>query len=217
MPLTTCKKCAKICSSTDAVCPYCGASFLQRTQETDSEKQHHFRVAVLGFFAGFFLLFVVVILLLQNGYKNTVAVAETPQNCLAAACPAGTKAVTDAAQQKPYYTCKNSEFSDYANFVLNVMVAKAQMVGLTPQVSSKTGEPVVEGKEKAIIDKYRANAGVATFEEAISKCYKGIGMQNVIVLYYPADSDSIYVAAEKNQEDKFWLPKARLNKMASAY
>ena len=172
---------------------------------------------MFGFFIGFFLLFVVVILLLQNGYKNTVAVAETPQNCLAAACPAGTKAVTDTAQQKPYYTCKSSEFSDYANYVLNVMVAKAQLVGTPPQVSPKTGEPVVEGKEKSNIEKYRANAGITTFEEAIAKCYKGIGRQNVIVLYYPADSDSIYVAAEDNQEDKFWLPKARLNKIPGAY
>lgn len=217
MPLTTCKKCAKICSSTDAICPYCGAAISQRAEESDAEKQRHFRIAVFGFFIGFFLLFALVIMLMQNNYKNGAAIAETPQNCLAAACPAGTKAVTDTAQQKPYYTCKSSEYSDYANYVLNVMVAKAQLVGMTPQVSPQTGEPAVEGQEKSNIEKYRANAGISTFEEAIAKCYKGIGRQNVIVLYYPADSDSIYVAAEDNQEDKFWLPKARLNKLAAAY
>lgn len=211
MPLTTCKKCAKICSSSDAICPYCGAAISQRsTDVSDDEKQGNFRIAVFGFFIGFFLLFALFFMLLQNNFKKNAVDAGSQQSCQSAACPAGTKAVTNSAQ--PYYTCKSSEFSNYANYVLNVMLAQAQIAGVTPEISGKTGEPVVQGKEKSILDTYRANAGVATFEEAIAKCYKGIGRQNVTVLYDPADNDSLYVAAEDNQENKFWMPKARLQK-----
>jgi hypothetical protein len=212
MPLTTCKKCAKICSSSDATCPYCGAALSQHSLVvSDDEKQGNFRIAVFGFFIGFFLLFALVFMLLQNNLKRNSVDAGSTQSCQSVVCPAGTKAVTDTALQKPYYTCKSQEFSDYANYVLNVMLAQTQFAGVTPEISGKTGEPVVQGKEKSILDTYRANAGVSTFEEAIAKCYKGIGRQTVIVLYNPAQGDSLYVAAEENQADKFWLPKARLH------
>ena len=60
------------------------------------------------------------------------------------------------------------------------------------------------------MEKYRAKAGAASFEDAISKCYRGLGNMNVVVLYSPSDSGSIYVAAADDQENKFWMPKARL-------
>lgn len=209
MPLTTCKKCNKICSSSDKTCPYCGAALLQRTLDS-GEQQGQFRSAVIGFFVGFIVLFALIFTLLQNQAKMTAADADSSQNCLGSVCPVGTKAMTYTIQQEPYYTCKSGELSDYANYVLNVMLAQVQIAGIPQKVSAITGEPEVQGKEKALLEKYRANAGVASFEDAISKCYKGIGKLSVIVLYNPAESDSLYVSSEQNREDKFWIPKTKL-------
>jgi hypothetical protein len=207
MPLTTCKKCGKICSSSDESCPYCGAALLQRTLDS-GEEQGQFRNAMIGFFLGFFVLFALIFTLVQNQTK-TIA-ADSSQNCLGSACPIGTKAMTYSIQQEPYYTCKSGELSDYANYVLNVMLAQVQISGIPQKVSAITGEPEVQGKEKILLDKYRTNAGVASFEDAISMCYKGIGKLSVTVLYNPAESDSLYVSSEQNKEDKFWIPKTRL-------
>lgn len=211
MPLTTCKKCSKICSASDKTCPYCGASLSQTVADNGNG---HFKTAMFGFFAGFLVLFALIFTMMQHQANKSdaasVADAGTAQNCLSAACPAGTRAVTYPIGQEPYYTCKSRELSDYANYALNVMLTQVQLNGGAPRVSPKTGEPDVRGKEKAILDQYRANAGVSTFEEAMAKCYKGIGKVNVIVQYYPEQGDSLYVSSEKNREEKFWLPKSKI-------
>jgi hypothetical protein len=92
------------------------------------------------------------------------------------------------------------------------MVKHVGFAGNQPEISRQTGEPVMQGDEKLLLDKYRAKAGVATFEEALAKCYRGEGNLKVLVLNNPKDSDSIYVSTEANQDNKFWLPKARLYK-----
>ena len=115
-------------------------------------------------------------------------------------------------QQEPFYSCKSNELSEYANYVLSVMLKQVEFAGVPPEVSRKTGEPAVQGNDKILLDKYRAQAGVSSFEEAISKCYRGKEDVNVVVLYNPKDSNSIYVAAEEDPKNRFWLPKARLDK-----
>lgn len=146
----------------------------------------------------------------QGADSSGAAGSVSQTSCLASECAAGTRTVTRATIQEPFYMCKSEEFSEYANFVLSVMVKQARFADIAPEVSTKTGEPVAQGDDKLLLDKHRAKAGVSTFEQAISKCYRGRGNLQLVVLYSPKDSNSIYVAAEENQEDKYWLPKARL-------
>jgi hypothetical protein len=206
MPLTVCKKCNKIISSGVKSCPYCGAAIPQDAQVSFSAMD--FRNAVIGFLL---LVLMTMILILSNPKKEDAS-AVSSQACQTSTCPAGTKAVTSSSQQEPYYTCKSGELSDYANYVLSVMLAQINLTGISPKITSKTGEPVVPGNEQLLLDKYRANAGVSSFDEALSKCYRGIGHLKVTVLYNPKDGGSSYVSAEANQDNKFWLPKAKLNK-----
>lgn len=208
MPLTVCKKCNKIISSGVNSCPYCGAAIPQDAQVGFSAMD--FRNAVIGFLL---LVLMTAILILSNAGKKEASVDEIPsQTCQISACPGGTKAVTSSSQQAPYYTCKSGELSDYANYVLSVMLVQVSFTGLSPKITSQTGEPVVPENEQLLFDKYRANAGVSSFDEALSKCYRGVGNLKVTVLYNPKNGSSIYVSAEAGQDNKFWLPKTKLNK-----
>lgn len=119
--------------------------------------------------------------------------------------------MTAPSQQEPYYTCKSRELSDYANYVMSLMLAQVNFAGASPKITSKTGEPDVPKSQQLILDGYRTKAGVATFEGALSKCYRGIGNMGVTVLDNPKESNSIYVRSESNHNEKFWLPKEKLN------
>ena len=214
MALINCKKCRKIISSDIEQCPYCG-------EKDPGDTRAGFRPAKgessYGWF-GFVVMALLIILLVQWYFRNDASkpagepdtVTSNKATCLAAACQAGAKAITINKQQEPFYTCKSNELSEYANYVLQMMISIIQATGVSPEISGKTGEPVLQGKEKLAIENYRAKAGVASFEEAISKCYRGRAGQKVVVLYSPGDSKSIYVAAEEDPKNKFWLPKSRL-------
>ncbi|OIR19223.1 hypothetical protein GALL_01020 [mine drainage metagenome] len=218
MALITCRKCKRIVASSSEPCPYCGEPSPadapgQREARPPQARQAWIAFAVLA---------LLVILLLQwyaggGRHDATVAVADPAAQdmttCLIAECPAGTRAVTFTTRQEPYYSCKSDELSAYANYVLGVMIAHMLPTGAAPEIG-KTGEPVVQGSEKQALDRLREKAGVSTFEEAIAKCYRGEGNLKVQVLYSPKGSDSIYVAAEEHQENKFWMPKARLLRKA---
>ena len=93
---------------------------------------------------------------------------------------------------------------------MNITDAQTQPEEFTRKLSDASAVPQIETGDKSTLDRYRANAGVSTFEEALSKCYKGIANMNVVVQDDPKSGSSIYVASEENQEEKFWLPKARL-------
>jgi hypothetical protein len=220
MALITCKKCKKIVDSSAESCPYCGEANPGGAQSDLSPRQEIIRFAGIGFF----VLAVLLILLFLSSSKNDVSngagstdtntsagsVSPGESSCLSSDCPAGTKAVTYSTQQEPFYLCKSSELSEYANYVLSVMIKQARYAEIAPEISGKTGEPAVQGDDKLLLDKYRAKAGVSSFEQALSKCYRGRRNLKVVVLYSPTDSSSIYVAAEEDQENKLWLPKARL-------
>lgn len=212
MTLTTCKKCGKIFPSDAMSCPYCGATMANITNgDKDATNQY-----TGGLGIGFFLLVALFLILAVSNSKNTDVNRAPEKNCQLYECGAGSLAITDTPKQKPYYTCKSEALSNYSNYVLDVMFANVQFTGFPPKVSNKTGEPDVQGEEKKLLGEYRTLAGVSTFEEAISQCYKGVGNTKVIVLYNPKKSNSIYVYPESNQEDKFWLPKVRLNKRQEA-
>ncbi len=212
MALISCKKCNHIFSAQAATCPYCG------TANPDAARGvgiNHFKHAGLGIF---FLVLLAGILLLNvtrsppssNNNEPVAAVAPAAISCLLADCPVGTQAVTHTSQQAPFYTCKSREFTEYANRVVSIMVSHTLAAGVAPEISRATGEPVTEGSEQKNLDVLRTRAGVKNFEEALAKCYTGRSGLLVMVLSDPKDSDHIFVAAEENHEDKFWLPKARL-------
>lgn len=207
MPLTVCKKCEKIFSSENQICPYCGAAAARHVPSI--EKQTDIRNAAIGFAL---LMLLAFMLILGNARKDDAHVVLL-KSCLISACPAGTKGVTSSSQQEPYYTCKSGELSDYANYVLGVMLAQADLAGVSPKITSKTGEPDVPQNQQPILDGYRTRAGVSSFEEALSKCYRGRGHLKVTVLDSTTGGNSIYVRSEENQKDKFWLPKAKLDKL----
>jgi len=215
MSLITCKKCKKIVASGSEPCPYCG--------EPDPGGTHTHLILNEGdsrsVWMGFVMLALLIVLLVQWAFRNSNPESVDGANpvsvnndCMTAECPAGTKAVAIATRMQPFYSCKSGELSEYTNEVLSVMINQVRDTGSAPEISSKTGEPVVQGKDKATLDQYRAKAHVSSFEEAISRCYRGRGQQKVVVLYSPSESRSIYVAAEEDQKNKFWLPKSRLFK-----
>lgn len=211
MALTTCKRCNRIFSSDAESCPYCGEANPGNEPIDLGSKPGNIKNIAIGFLV---LVLLAVVLVQSSSTNNEPANSAYPikSTCLSAECPDGTKAVTNTMQQEPFYYCKSNELSEYANYVLSLMLRQVEFAGNPPEVSRKTGEPVVQGNDKILLDKYRAQAGVSSFEEAISKCYRGEGNVKVLVLYNPKESNSIYVAAEENPKNKFWLPKARLDK-----
>lgn len=216
MALITCRKCKRLVVSGNEPCPYCG-----EPSPAAAPAERKAQLPQVGYaWVAFAALALLAILLLQwyaGSGKRDAGVADPAApdttTCLIAECPAGTRAVTFTTRQEPFYSCKSDELSDYANYVLGVMIAHVLPTGAAPEIG-KNGEPVVQGSEKQALDRLRTKAGVATFEEAIAKCYRGEGSLQVQVLYSPKDSDSIYVAAEEHQENKFWMPKARLLRKA---
>lgn len=207
MALTSCKKCSKLFDANARSCPYCGTP----VAAPENAKSLQQTIKNLGFVL--FMLFAISLLFELNTARKSDSASSAPvTDCQTTNCAADSLAVTDSANQSPYYTCKSRELSNYSNYVLQLMFAHAQISGLPPKSAPKTGEPDVQGEEKRMLDQYRAAAGVNTFEEALAKCYKGFGGTKVVVLYNPDNNDSIYVASETDQEEKFWLPKSRLLK-----
>ena len=148
-----------------------------------------------------------LILLAAPFYASAQAATE---NCMAVECAAGTRAVTYATKQEPYYACGSRELADYTNFVLGLVVMQKQLTGTMPNVSDKTGEPEYHGETKLMLDSLRKKAGVTSFDQAVSMCTKGLGKLKVVVLNNPKDSNAIYVATDSKKT--FWLPKTSLDK-----
>ena len=132
------------------------------------------------------------------------------ENCMAVDCPAGSRAVTYAKRQEPYYACGTRELADYTNFVLGLVVMQKQLTGTMPNISDKTGEPEYQDETKLMLDSLRKKAGVTTFDQAVSMCAKGVGRLKVVVLNNPKDNNVIYVVTHNKKT--FWLPKTSLDK-----
>jgi hypothetical protein len=209
MALITCSKCKKIIPASAATCPYCGEPYPAGARIVIGPKPGNSKGWIV--FVVLALLIVLFVQWLAKGRsaETVPAVSLSQTSCQVDACPAGTDAMTVAAQQA-FYTCRSEELTEYANFVLQEMISLTRQTGISPEISSKTGEPVVQGKDKLALDNYRAKAGVASFEEALSKCYRGTDHMKVVVLYNPKQSKNIYVADATDQTNKFWLPKSNL-------
>jgi hypothetical protein len=212
MALITCSKCKKIIPASAASCPYCGEPYPGGARIFFGSKQDNIRGWII-----IILLALLIVLFgqwlsgkIKYGESAPPPISSIQSSCLTTECPVGTEAVTVSIQQQAFYTCKSNELSEYANYVLQQMVSLSQQTGVAAEISSKTGEPVMQGKDKAILDQYRQRAHVSSFEEAISECYRGRSGQKVVVLSNPDDSKSIYVAAAADRKNAFWLPKSRL-------
>jgi hypothetical protein len=139
------------------------------------------------------------------------ALAQQPSNeCTAESCPAGTRAVTNFKKSDPYYACPTRELATYVATVTGLVEMQASL-GVTPNISDKTGEPEYEGETKAIVDSMRAQAQVQTFDQALSICTLGSNKRKVAVMNMPKDSLVAYVY-DDGRKTAFWMPIGNLNK-----
>lgn len=136
--------------------------------------------------------------------------AEQSKDCSIIACGAGTKAVTYAKKGDPYYSCPSYELSEYTNSVLGFVAISRQLSGRFPKINPVTGEPVLGGDTKAMLDMLRNNAKVRTFDQAVSYCSKGKNKLAVTVVSNPIDSLSMRVSDEGNNQ--FWMPKSHVDR-----
>jgi hypothetical protein len=126
--------------------------------------------------------------------------------CSIVDCVAGTQVVTHASTSEPFYSCATRELAEYTNTVLSFLVMQKMLGGGMPNVSDKTGEPEYTGESKVMLDTLRKNAGVSTFDEALSRCKVGLNRRKVMVLNDPKDSVVMWVATTDKQT--YWMPKS---------
>ena len=143
--------------------------------------------------------------------SSAIAAGSEKQFCNTTICAAGTQAVTYTSKHETFYGCPNRELAEYTNTVLGMVAASSMLSGQLPNISDKTGEPEYEGESKMMLDTLRAKAGVTSFDQAASRCFKGRNKVNVIILNRPANSGLLYVMDEKNKKT-FWLPNAMVYK-----
>jgi hypothetical protein len=145
------------------------------------------------------------------GVSSTNAAGPNKRTCSVTDCFAGTKAITHASKQDPYYACPSRELADYTNVFVGLIALHVTFTGHLPNISDKTGEPEWQGETKTMVDSLRDKARVSGFNQASSLCTKGLNKIRVTVLNNPSGSEYIYVMNEKNNKT-FWLPKTFLDK-----
>ncbi|MRW88828.1 hypothetical protein GJ699_02385 [Duganella sp. FT80W] len=151
--------------------------------------------------------------------SSTCVAADADINdaCHIKVCSAGDRAITYFKKDDPYYACASKELSEYVNFVIGLVSTSIQFTGQMPAISPKTGEPeYLDGKDgpnktRMILDLLRKKAGVATLDQAMAQCTKGSPNIRVSVMNNPADSQAIWVIADKSKKS-FWMPKSHLTK-----
>jgi hypothetical protein len=136
--------------------------------------------------------------------------ADMSESCTSVDCAVGAKAVTYAQKDDSYYACPTFELSEYVNGVMGFVSMTYGMTGKLPNVSPKTGEPEYTGQTKDIIDNWRSDAKVSSFDEATAKCSEGKNKVQVIVMNSPETGLSVWVADQK--QNTFWLPRGHLFK-----
>jgi hypothetical protein len=141
-------------------------------------------------------------------FAPAVANAGTP--CDRIQCNRGATVVTYATPSDGYFVCPSRQLSEYTHLVLGLVSLHQQTTGTTPVFSQETGEPKYEGETEAMLKKYRAAAGVRTFQEAKGKCSNGPDGQRVQVEENPPDSVALMVSDRSGQ--RFWVPKVHVDK-----
>ncbi len=135
-----------------------------------------------------------------------------PNTCTFETCKAGTTAVTYFKKSDFYYTCPTRELATYVMTITGLIVMQSTLVGETPNISDRTGEPEYTGETKSMVDGLREQAQVETFDEAVKICALGSDKRRVMVLNMPENSMVAYVHDEGRKQN-FWMPIVHLDKV----
>jgi len=119
-------------------------------------------------------------------FAHALEAAPPSAHCTLDTCKAGTVALTYFKKSDPYFRCPNRELTDYTTTIVG-LTALQSALGVTPNVSEKTGEPEYEGQTKVIVDTLRARAGVRSFDQAVAMCALGANGRRVTVINAPAE------------------------------
>lgn len=139
-----------------------------------------------------------------------VNAADMSKSCATVDCAVGAKTVTYAQKDDSYYACPTFELSEYVNGVMGLVSMTYGITGKLPNISPNTGEPEYSGQTKDMIDNWRSEAKVSSFDEATAKCSEGKNKVQVIVMNSPDNGLSVWVADQK--QNTFWLPRGNLFK-----
>ena len=130
--------------------------------------------------------------------------------CDVVTCAAGSKVISYAKKNEPYYMCPTRELAEYTNFVIGLVFLSVQISGKMPNISPITGEPEYVGETKTRLDRMRDLAGVSNFDQAVASCKLGKNALHMFVTNNPKDGNLIWVSDEKSKK-LFWMPKGYLN------
>ncbi len=79
------------------------------------------------------------------------------------------------------------------------------MGGTMPNIDPVTGEPTFQGETAKMVESLRRTAGVATFDQAATKCFLGPHNHRLKVINYVKDRQSTWVYDETKRVS-YWLP-----------
>jgi hypothetical protein len=129
-------------------------------------------------------------------------------SCQVRQCLAGTKVVTFATKSDPFFACDSMEMSEYTNTVLGLISISIQFTGHLPNISDKTGDPILQGETKTILDNLRTAAGVKSLNEAMQHCTNGAGKRKLIVMNFPSSkADGSMYVEDTARRQAYWMPK----------
>jgi hypothetical protein len=141
------------------------------------------------------------------------AVAADAEQCTSQSCKAGTHAQTFADKSDPYYACPSKELSNYIETVIG-FTSLATASGSTPNISDTTGEPEFTGATQSVVEGFRLEAKVHSFDEATALCDAGTNKRAVTVLNMPTATTALsaYVM-DDSRKKTFWMPISHLDKV----
>jgi len=141
--------------------------------------------------------------------------------CNAEICPPGTKVKTYYSEKNGeiFHICDTKEKAEYVSAVTGMIAMHVAFSGHMPNISPVTGDPEYpenDGKpnETNIFLKIlREKSGVKSFDDALSKCLKGINKLNGLILETPEDSTvALTKISYKGTDIKGWMPINMMNK-----
>lgn len=159
------------------------------------------------------IIWIAILTLLLNPLEFALAAsgsAAAYTQCNVANCPAGSKVLSYAKKDDPFYACPTQQLGTYANYVIGMVSAIYSMTGQMPNISPVTGDPEQTGQSKILLDALRKEASVKTFDQAVAMCKSGKNRVRLTVMNFPDQGQQMWVGDEKTKES-FWMPKSHAN------